>query len=92
MLQGLLTGTHAFEFSSKALKNAGVVPGADMTAEAGLTKLSYLIGRMTTTNKQQQISHEEAKLVSVKKFHNAYTFFREIRVKYNCFDIMLARF
>ena len=35
-----------------------------MTPEAGLTKLSYLIGRMNTTNEQQQISYEEAKAVS----------------------------
>lgn len=30
---------------SQQLDEAGVVPGADMTAEAGLTKVSYLVAR-----------------------------------------------
>ena len=29
----------------QALKEAGLIPGGDMTPEAALTKLSYLLGR-----------------------------------------------
>ena len=36
----------------KVLREAGVVPGHDMTTEAALTKLSYLLG-------QEQLSREE---------------------------------
>lgn len=34
---------------SQVLKEAGVLQGADMTPEAALTKLSYLLGRLDYT-------------------------------------------
>ena len=39
------------------LEKAGVVPGADMTTEAALTKLSYVLGRKElTTEKRKEVS------------------------------------
>ena len=50
------TGTH-----SQQLGDAGVVPGADMTAEAGLTKVSYLVARSDLDYEtKQQVCHNNA--------------------------------
>ncbi len=42
-------------FLLKALENAGLLPGGDMTPEAALTKLSYVLARtdLSTSEKQQ---------------------------------------
>ena len=41
----------------QVLKAAGVLQGADMTPEAALTKLSYLLGRKDYTMKQKKEVH-----------------------------------
>lgn len=46
---------HTCDFIPQALKNAGLVPGADMTFEAGLTKVSYLLGRTDLTLEQKKL-------------------------------------
>lgn len=47
---------YLFNFPSQALSNAGVVAGFDMTPEAALSKLSYVLAK-------QDISTEEKKKV-----------------------------
>lgn len=37
------------------LEKAGVVPGADLTTEAALTKLSYVLGRKDLTTDQRKL-------------------------------------
>ena len=39
------------------LQEAGVLPGADMTTEAALTKLSYLMGRDLSTERVKKVQH-----------------------------------
>ena len=36
------------------LKDAGVIPGADMTTEAAVAKLSYLLGRSDLSNEERK--------------------------------------
>ncbi len=51
--------------SSQKLRKAGVVPGADMTTEAALTKLSYLLG--------QQLPRDEIKRALVRNLSGELT-------------------
>ena len=39
----------------KALVDAGVIPGADMTVEAALTKLSYVLGLDILKEEKNQV-------------------------------------
>lgn len=52
-ISGVVMNTTSFLF--QALKKAGLIPGADMTFEAGLTKISYLLGREDLTLEQKKL-------------------------------------
>ncbi|KAL5479169.1 hypothetical protein EMCRGX_G022659 [Ephydatia muelleri] len=42
------------DYLGKMLKDAGVIPGADMTTEAAVAKLSYLLGRSDLSNEKRK--------------------------------------
>jgi len=56
VISGVVMNTKcSASFLFQALKKAGLIPGADMTFEAGLTKISYLLGREDLTLEQKKL-------------------------------------
>ena len=76
-----------FVSHSQKLRAAGVVPGADMTAEAALTKLSYLLGK--------GVSKEQIKSQMAKNLRGELTFFcddqQQFTLKHSEFLLTIAQ-
>ena len=60
------------DYFGKMLKKARVIPGADMTTEAALTKLSYLLGRSDLSDEERkQMLQRNLRGELTVKIHNA---------------------